>query len=67
MGLQLGVAKQGTPVQQFPGARAASPRVKDITVGFATTGFPQSCAFSQDHACNVKLVEDAPTHIQLHS
>lgn len=48
-------------------AGIASPRVKEITEGFAMTGFPQYCAVSQNPASGAKLMEDDPTHIQPHS
>lgn len=66
MGLQMGMAKQGTPVQWFLGPELQA-HVKKIMAGFAVTGFPQCWAVSQDPASNEKLVEDDPTHIQTHS
>lgn len=66
MGLQLGMAKQGTPMQ-VSRAGIASPRAKEIMVGLAVADFPQYCAVSQDPASITKLVEGDPTHIQSHS
>ena len=59
LGKILGMAKKGTPLWCFLRMQVASPGVKNNTVEFAMTGFPQHPTVSHDTA--------GSTHLQPHS